>query len=1116
MAFSKAVRAPFKRSQGRNLEMVKIRDDYLVAVKNSGQFDPQWYRDAYPDVVQLGMDPLEHFLWIGARLGRDPAPGFSTRFYLREYPDVAQSGLNPFFHFVTSGIREGRLPMLPSGREEPQLAGIGPVQFRLDRFATIQAGQDWIIFVAYCPDGRLTACQRYQIRSFKGAGYRVAVIVNSDDFACCVEPGAGECDIQIVRENVGLDFGAWRHAVEVFPDFAAARSVTFTNDSVLPVGGASKLSLLRERIEASDAAVLFMTENQEVESHAQSYFFRLGKPALAAGALSILSSIPYYDDKNALIHDVEIKLHDQFREQGHDVQILFPMAGVERNPTIHHWQELLDLGLPFLKVQLITAGLVQLDDSRLAEALDDEVLGWLRDHCQHRTSRNAGARSNRNVPPVPALPIQGRFNEYGAQQAFNLPAAQNPTFALPLQGELCELSTYPRILAVIHGFYIDVADLILGQISSLGIPMRIVVTCDTSAKADAIRASLSSHSLAGEVVVAPNRGRDVAPFIIEGAQFAKDADVILHLHTKKSPHGAVYADWGRFLRDNLIGSREIVLSILRMLDENTGLGLIYSDHFPAVVGLRNWGYDFEHARELLAALGVQISADDTLEFPTSTMFWARREALDPLFEADISYEQFEEENGQIDGTFAHAIERSLLYVAQAAGFNCAKVTAQGSSSEAGAPFLRLSPADLSYAFNRPTRYLPGDSMVHSEFYRSVPEVYPVSVARSRRKTRRLTILLPTMQPSKIYGGITTALQVIDHLIDALADEISVRVLITSDTVDAASVAELSKRLKRSFARAMPDDDVEGNTIVGLAEQQNLPISLRPEEMYVATAWWTADLGYRLLDRQREMHGGTPRLAYIIQDYEPGFYNWSNKYALAEATYHRPEETAAIINSEELANYILGRYEFGQACCIPYQINSSLAALIEPSEPQPLILAYGRPSVSRNCYELICEGLRLWQSRRPAESSKFEIVFAGEEFDERALNGLLNARNAGKLSLEDYASMLNHAAVGISLMVSPHPSYPPLEMAFAGCATITNGYDGKDLSRRAANIISLDALTPQCLADALDTAVSQIRYKQRKAVGGIKRLVTNAASADFDQIATWMLGYAEAGACSQVG
>jgi len=1108
--------APIKPVQ-RPVFDTGVLDDHrlhqLCAIRETGHFEPEWYVRQYPDVQALGLDPDIHYLWIGADLGRDPTPAFSTRFYLREYPDVARSGLNPFFHYVTTGISEGRSPLPTSINHGPRHAAAGPVQFRLDRLAAIEPEDDWLVFVAYCPDGRLSACQHYQITSFKDAGYRVALVINSGDFASLVDPGIQSCEIRLVRENVGFDFGAWRHALEILPGLAAARSLTFTNDSILPVGGGAQLGQLLQRIEASEADVLFLTENIEVRAHAQSYFFRLRRSALVSGAHSIISSIPYYDDKDALIHGVEIELKDRFREKGHSVDALFRLEGVERNPTIHHWQELIARGLPLVKVQLVTAGLVEIDDPQLASILGEDTIERLRDHCQHRTSGKSAVCANRNVSAVPSMGTDGLFNEYGAQQAFNLPAVQNPTIALPLLGEIAEPRTFPRILAVIHGFYVDVADLILKQIAALRIPMQIIVTCDSVQKAETIRTSLSKHALPGEVVVAPNRGRDVAPFIIEGARFAKDSDVILHLHTKKSPHGAVYADWGRYLRDNLIGSRDIVLSILKLLEDETGVGMVYSDHFPAVVGLRNWGYDFQHARHLLARLNVDLGAHDTLEFPTSTMFWARREALDSLFGGGISYDDFEGEEGQIDGTFAHAIERSLLYLTQAAGFSFAKVTAQDIPSEAGSPLLRLSAADLPYAFGRPSRYLPGDSTVRSEFYRAVPEVYPVSVARSRRKTGRLTALLPTMQPRKIYGGITTALKVLNDLIDSLPEDLSVRVLITSDTVDTESVVELSKRLKRNFARAMPDDDVDGNTIVGVAEHQNLPISVRSGEMYVATAWWTADLGYRLLDRQREMHGGSPRLAYIIQDYEPGFYKWSNQFALAEATYHRREETVAIINSEELVNYVLARYDFEQAFSIPYEINGRLAELIQPTEPRPLILAYGRPSVDRNCFELLCEGLRLWQSRNPIEHSRYEIVFAGEDFDQARLAGLLNARNAAKLSLEEYAVMLNQAAVGISLMVSPHPSYPPLEIAFAGCMSITNRYEGKDLSRRSANIISLDQLTPHCLADAIDRAVSRVQYGRPKIVGGISSLESVAPVADFGSIAGWMLGQVSLDACS---
>lgn len=44
------------------------RQDY------SANFDAAWYLQEYPDVAQLGMDPLEHYLWLGQRLGRRAGP----------------------------------------------------------------------------------------------------------------------------------------------------------------------------------------------------------------------------------------------------------------------------------------------------------------------------------------------------------------------------------------------------------------------------------------------------------------------------------------------------------------------------------------------------------------------------------------------------------------------------------------------------------------------------------------------------------------------------------------------------------------------------------------------------------------------------------------------------------------------------------------------------------------------------------------------------------------------------------------------------------------------------------------------------------------------------------
>jgi glycosyltransferase involved in cell wall biosynthesis len=74
----------------------------------SGFFDPDWYRQKYPDVEILGMDPMEHFLWLGSRLLRSPGPDFNSEYYMNTHKDVARNNYNPVMHYIRYGRAEGR------------------------------------------------------------------------------------------------------------------------------------------------------------------------------------------------------------------------------------------------------------------------------------------------------------------------------------------------------------------------------------------------------------------------------------------------------------------------------------------------------------------------------------------------------------------------------------------------------------------------------------------------------------------------------------------------------------------------------------------------------------------------------------------------------------------------------------------------------------------------------------------------------------------------------------------------------------------------------------------------------------------------------------------------
>jgi hypothetical protein len=268
-------------------------------------------------------------------------------------------------------------------------------------------------------------------------------------------------------------------------------------------------------------------------------------------------------------------------------------------------------------------------------------------------------------------------------------------------------------------------------------------------------------------------------------------------------------------------------------------------------------------------------------------------------------------------------------------------------------------------------------------------------------------------------------------------------------------------------------DPAGEYIVVAGDRYGRTLPVREGDRFVATIWWSAHLAHALLDWQEAAFGLAPRkLAYLVQDYEPGFYPWSARSALADATYRRPERTLAAVNSGFLARYLQAQgIGFARSWVFEPRLNSALRALLRPGVPkhkERTVLVYGRPGTERNAFPLLVAGLQHWVAQHE-DSARWRVLSAGEPHAQVELGRGLRLQPLGKLPLDAYAQLLASSAVGVSLMVSPHPSYPPLEMAAFGCRVVTNSFATKDLSTLSDSILSTDRLDPPALAAAIARA-----------------------------------------------
>lgn len=332
-------------------------------------------------------------------------------------------------------------------------------------------------------------------------------------------------------------------------------------------------------------------------------------------------------------------------------------------------------------------------------------------------------------------------------------------------------------------------------------------------------------------------------------------------------------------------------------------------------------------------------------------------------------------------------------------------------------------------------------------------------------TLRLNLLVPALSQQNVFGGIATALALFDSLRKSYQNA---RIILTDEQnfCHADNPAYVDW-----IIQSLDDKEIEGLTIVSAGDRYGKTLSVGPRDRFIATAWWTASLAKSIQNWQYISYSlpTIPPYIYLIQDFEPGFYPWSSRYILAEATYSNPGNTTIIFNTTILKKFFENEgYNFDHTYVFEPCLNERLLAMRSQAMKQvrrKRILVYGRPSIERNAFAVIIMALCVWTANS-SESIDWEFISVGESHAEIDLSNGKKLISKGKLSLEEYAFEMGKSSLGISLMISPHPSYPPLEMVSFGMKVITNQYKNKNLSEFSTNIISLTSVSPETIVQEL--------------------------------------------------
>ncbi|MGY9045553.1 hypothetical protein P775_06715 [Puniceibacterium antarcticum] len=294
----------------------------------------------------------------------------------------------------------------------------------------------------------------------------------------------------------------------------------------------------------------------------------------------------------------------------------------------------------------------------------------------HRIGRHIGrpkgpATARGHVEPQPSFEILGEHVSSHRGPAVTLEEKEHPV--LQFKG---------RLAVHLHLFHLDMLFQYQIWLASIEAPFDLYVSVAEADAAGPCEAAL--RSLPGllrlHVELMPNRGRDIAPMVVGFGPRLAGYDLVVHFHSKKSAHTAAKRDWGLHLGHHLFHSKAHFTQILNLFADTPGLGLAFPVYHPSVSEQIKWGGNFARvAEEMLRLLGAEsspLTEADLLPFPAGSFFVARTEAIRPLLAGGFTLSEFEAEEGQVDGTLAHAIERMLPLATARRGFTFRQIRAE--------------------------------------------------------------------------------------------------------------------------------------------------------------------------------------------------------------------------------------------------------------------------------------------------------------------------------------------------------------------------------------------------------------------------------------------------------
>lgn len=226
------------------------------------------------------------------------------------------------------------------------------------------------------------------------------------------------------------------------------------------------------------------------------------------------------------------------------------------------------------------------------------------------------------------------------------------------------------------------------------------------------------------------------------------------------------------------------------------------------------------------------------------------------------------------------------------------------------------------------------------------------------------------------------------------------------------------------------------------------VDIADGDLFITTSWWSTAAALSSVPNES--------ILYLLQEDERMFYPYGDDWAYCNQILQN-RDIRFLVNTKLLFDHLV---QEGFANIL------EKGTWFEPAFPTQIFhprskdgseklkfFFYARPNNLRNLFYLGIEVIEQAITRQVLDLEKWDIFFVGKDIpDVTFYNGYV-PRKCENFSWAEYAELAGTVDLGLSLMCTPHPSYPPLDLAASGAVVVTNQFGGKrDLKSYSANLI----------------------------------------------------------------